>query len=113
MRAPCERMDLEVSPGAAGPAGVRSCDPSRAAAGTAGGGRGRAADVAGCACIAGASQRLPEISVILYEGETEDHLIYVPVEPADPFTEAVRTAREMGAEVAFHRAGSFSEAAPG
>jgi hypothetical protein len=45
--------------------------------------------------------RLPEISVILYEGETEDQLIYVPVEPADPFTEAVRTAREMGAEVVF------------
>lgn len=45
--------------------------------------------------------RLPEISVILYEGETEDQLIYVPVEPADPFTEAVRTAREMGAEIVF------------
>ena len=45
--------------------------------------------------------RLPEISVILYEGEAEDQLIYVPVEPADPFTEAVRTAREMGAEMVF------------
>jgi hypothetical protein len=45
--------------------------------------------------------RLPEISVILYEGDTEDQLIYVPVEPADPFTEAVRTAREMGAEIVF------------
>lgn len=45
--------------------------------------------------------RLPEISVILYEGESEDQLIYVPVEPADPFTEAVRTAREMGVEVLF------------
>jgi hypothetical protein len=45
--------------------------------------------------------RLPEISVILYEGDDEEHLIYVPVEPADPFTEAVRTAREMGAEVLF------------
>ena len=31
----------------------------------------------------------------------EDQLIYVPVEPADPFTEAVRTAREIGAEVVF------------
>ena len=45
--------------------------------------------------------RLPEISVLLYEGDSEDHMIYVPVEPADPFTEAVRTAREMGAEVVF------------
>jgi hypothetical protein len=48
-----------------------------------------------------AIRRLPEVSVILYEGESEDHMIYVPVEPADPFTEAVRTAREMGAEVVF------------
>jgi hypothetical protein len=45
--------------------------------------------------------RLPEISVILYEGEMEDQMIYVPVEPADPFTEAVRTAREIGANVIF------------
>jgi hypothetical protein len=45
--------------------------------------------------------RLPEMSVILYEGESEDQYIYVPVEPADPFTEAVRTAREIGAEVIF------------
>jgi hypothetical protein len=49
----------------------------------------------------GAIERLPEISVILYSGETEDQLIYVPVEPADPFTEAVRTALEMGIEVVF------------
>src|SRR5688500_13655409 len=48
-----------------------------------------------------AVSRLPEISVILYEGESEDQLIYVPVEPSDPFTEAVRTAREMGVEVLF------------
>lgn len=45
--------------------------------------------------------RLPEISVILYSGEAEDEYIFVPVEPADPFTEAVRTAREMGAEIVF------------
>jgi len=45
--------------------------------------------------------RLPEISVVLYEGEGEDQLIYVPVEPADPFTEAVRTAQEMGLEIVF------------
>src|SRR3954454_22183294 len=48
-----------------------------------------------------AVRRLPEITVILYPGESEDDLIYVPVEPADPFTEAVRTALEIGAEVAF------------
>src|SRR5690606_22520265 len=39
-----------------------------------------------------AVQRLPEITVLLYEGASEEQLIYVPVEPADPFTEAVRTA---------------------
>jgi hypothetical protein len=48
-----------------------------------------------------AVRRLPEISVVLYEGETEDEMIYVPVEPADPFTEAVRTAMELEAEVVF------------
>jgi hypothetical protein len=48
-----------------------------------------------------AVRRLPQISVILYPGETEEDLVYVPVEPADPFTEAVRTALEIGAEVAF------------
>lgn len=48
-----------------------------------------------------AIRRLPEITVILYPGESEDDMIYVPVEPADPFTEAVRTALEIGAEVAF------------
>ena len=49
----------------------------------------------------GALSRLPEITVILYPDESEDDLVYVPVEPADPFTEAVRTALEIGAEVAF------------
>ena len=41
-----------------------------------------------------ALQRLPEMSVILYTAEAgeEDRAIYVPVEPADPFTEALRTA---------------------
>ena len=48
-----------------------------------------------------AVRRLPEITVLLYEGATEDELIYVPVEPADPFTEAVRTALEIGAAVVF------------
>src|SRR5260370_3377529 len=45
--------------------------------------------------------RLPEISVILYGSEDDDRAIYVPVEPADPFTEALRTAEEIGAEAIF------------
>jgi hypothetical protein len=49
--------------------------------------------------------RLPEMSVILYMEETRDgedeRAVYVPVEPADPFTEAVRTAEEIGAQVIF------------
>src|SRR5687767_6860206 len=45
--------------------------------------------------------RLPELSVILYEGDSEDQMIYVPLEPADPFIEAVRTAREISADVIF------------
>jgi hypothetical protein len=49
-----------------------------------------------------AVERLPEMSVILYSDEQEDdRAIYVPVEPADPFTEAIRTARETGAEILF------------
>src|SRR5574338_369203 len=43
-----------------------------------------------------AVRRLPEITFLLYEGASEEQLIYVPVEPADPFTEAVRTALEIG-----------------
>src|SRR5277367_270957 len=39
--------------------------------------------------------RLPEMSVILYTDEADDdRAVYVPVEPADPFTEALRTAAE-------------------
>src|SRR5262249_7874542 len=48
--------------------------------------------------------RLPEMSVILYSAEADsenDRAIYVPVEPADPFTETLRTAWEIGAEVIF------------
>ena len=49
-----------------------------------------------------AAARLPEISVIFYTDETEeDRAVYVPVEPADPFVEAVRTALEIGADVVF------------
>jgi len=46
--------------------------------------------------------RLPEMSVIFYTDETEeDRAVYVPVEPADPFVEALRTALEIGADVVF------------
>jgi hypothetical protein len=46
--------------------------------------------------------RLPEISVILYPDPQDDERgIYVPVEPSDPFTEAVRTGLEIDAEVIF------------
>jgi hypothetical protein len=49
-----------------------------------------------------AVERLPEMSVILYDDEQEDGRgIYVPVEPADPFTEAVRSGIEVGAEIVF------------
>jgi hypothetical protein len=47
--------------------------------------------------------RLPEMSLIFFPDETagEDHAVYVPIEPADPFTEAVRTGLETGAEILF------------
>ena len=46
--------------------------------------------------------RLPEMSVIVYPDEhEEDRASYVPVEPADPFVEAIRTANETGADVVF------------
>src|SRR5712692_3765146 len=46
--------------------------------------------------------RLPEMSVIVYPDPSDDERgIYVPVEPCDPFTEAVRTALEIDAEVIF------------
>ena len=50
-----------------------------------------------------AVERLPEMSLIFYpeEGSEGDQAVYVPVEPADPFTEAIRTAMEIGAEVVF------------
>ncbi len=46
--------------------------------------------------------RLPEMSVILYEDESnEESAIYLPVEPCDPFVEALRTGIDMGATVVF------------
>jgi len=50
-----------------------------------------------------AAARLPEISLIFYQDEQggEGDAVYVPIEPADPFTEAIRTAGEIGAQVVF------------
>jgi hypothetical protein len=59
-----------------------------------------------------AIQRLPQISVIFYTDPVNrarptdpdhepDQAIYVPVEPADPFVEAIRSAQEIGAQVVF------------
>jgi len=46
--------------------------------------------------------RLPEMSVILYHDEDgEDRAIFIPVEPCDPFVEALRSAEEIGAQVIF------------
>ena len=46
--------------------------------------------------------RLPELSVILYHDEEgDDRAVFVPVEPSDPFVEALRTAEEIGAQVIF------------
>jgi hypothetical protein len=47
--------------------------------------------------------RMPEMSVIIYPDRdaADDRAIYIPVEPADPFTEAIRTGMEIGAEVVF------------
>src|SRR5437870_2505211 len=47
--------------------------------------------------------RLPEISLIFYPDDTggEDRAVYVPVEPADSFTEAIRTGLEIGADIEF------------
>src|SRR5271157_3104070 len=50
-----------------------------------------------------AAGRLPQMSLIFYPDEAsgDDQAIYVPVEPADPFTEAIRTGLEVGAEIVF------------
>ena len=49
-----------------------------------------------------AVERLPEMSVIFYnDDQEEERAVYVPVEPSDPFTEAIRTGVEIGAEIVF------------
>ena len=46
--------------------------------------------------------RLPEMSVIVFPDPNDDERgVYVPVEPCDPFTEAVRSGLEMDAEIVF------------
>ncbi len=46
--------------------------------------------------------RLPEMTVLICPDDTESQeAVYVPVEPSDPFTEAVRTGVEIGAEIVF------------
>jgi hypothetical protein len=46
--------------------------------------------------------RLPEMSVLVYPDPNDDARgVYVPVEPCDPFTEAVRSGLEIDAEVVF------------
>jgi hypothetical protein len=51
----------------------------------------------------GAVRRLPEMSLIFYPDDSTggEQAIYVVVEPGDPFTEAIRTALEIGAEIVF------------
>jgi hypothetical protein len=49
-----------------------------------------------------AVNRLPQISVIVApDPDDEERGVYIPIEPADPFTEAVRTALEIEAELVF------------
>lgn len=53
------------------------------------------------ACLK-AVERLPQITVLVYpDDKEEDRGIYFPIEPADPFSEAIRTALETGATVLF------------
>jgi hypothetical protein len=46
-------------------------------------------------------QRLPELSIIVYDSDSSDEAIYVPVEATDPFVEALRSAHELGIPTAF------------
>jgi len=51
-----------------------------------------------------ALDRLPQISVIVVpdrQKDEEDSASYIVIEPGDPFIEALRTAREIGAELVF------------
>jgi hypothetical protein len=70
---------------------------------------------------ASAVYRLPEMSVMVIperDGDDEDHATFIPVEPGDPFIEALRTASEIDAKVIFllpetahaaHIAGAYAD----
>jgi hypothetical protein len=48
--------------------------------------------------------RLPQMSVILIpeaSGDEDERATYIPIEPGDPFVEALRTARELESEIVF------------
>jgi hypothetical protein len=54
--------------------------------------------------FAAALQRLPQMSVVVIpdqQSEEDNTASYVVIEPGDPFIEALRTAREIGAEAVF------------
>lgn len=46
-------------------------------------------------------QRLPELSIIVYDSDASEEAVYVPVEATDPFIEALRSAGEMEIPTAF------------
>ena len=46
-------------------------------------------------------ERLPKLSIIIYNSDAADEAVYVPVEATDPFVEALRSAREFGIPAAF------------
>ncbi len=45
--------------------------------------------------------RMPRMSVIVLPDEDEESATYIPVEPGDPFVEALRSARDIDAQVLF------------
>ncbi len=52
--------------------------------------------------ILAAVNRLPEISIVVHEDPTNpDRGVYIPIEPSDPFVEAIRTGLQIGAEILF------------
>lgn len=52
--------------------------------------------------ILAAVRRLPEISIVVHEDPANpDRGVFIPIEPADPFVEAIRTGLQIGAEILF------------
>ena len=47
------------------------------------------------------AQRLPELSIIIYDSDATDEAVYVPVAATDPFVEAVRSAHDIDVPLAF------------